>query len=196
METILFGSSLRACQNPAGQVDTYGVFTNTTPTDAYRGAGRPEATYLIERMVDLFAEEIGMDPVEIRRRNLIEKDEFPYDNALRNTVHSGDYKGALDKVLNMLDYDKFQEEQNGHGSRASTSVSAFPRMSKICGLGPSKVAGAVGFQGDCGKVRPSAFTRQGKCPSSRGLLPTARVRKRRLPKSWLTSSASRRKISK
>ncbi|AQS56150.1 xanthine dehydrogenase family protein molybdopterin-binding subunit [Novibacillus thermophilus] len=148
VETILFGLITPGPYKiRQAQVDTYGVFTNTTPTDAYRGAGRPEATYLIERMVDLFAEEIGMDPVEIRRRNLIEKDEFPYDNALGLQYDSGDYKGALDKVLNMLDYDKFREEQERARQQGKYLGVGFSTYVEICGLGPSKVAGAVGFQG-------------------------------------------------
>jgi carbon-monoxide dehydrogenase large subunit len=82
--------------------DVYGVFTNTTPTDAYRGAGRPEAAFLIERMVDLLARELNMDPVEIRRKNFIPKDAFPYTTAGTLVYDSGDYDGTLDKALEMV----------------------------------------------------------------------------------------------
>ena len=88
-----------------------GVYTTTTPVDAYRGAGRPEATYLLERLFDLFAHKIGMDPVELRRKNLIPKDQFPYTVATGLTYDSGNYEGALDKALSMLDYQDFRKQQ-------------------------------------------------------------------------------------
>src|SRR5439155_20135744 len=76
-----------------------GVFTNTTPTDPYRGAGRPEATHAVERAIDLFAQEIGMDPAEVRRKNCIPKTAFPYANRAGLSYDSGDYVPALDKAL-------------------------------------------------------------------------------------------------
>src|ERR671918_274603 len=77
--TYLYGTLLAgAYRTPAIYVEVTGVFTNTTPVDAYRGAGRPEATYLVERMVDLAARELSLDPVELRRKNFITKDQFPY----------------------------------------------------------------------------------------------------------------------
>lgn len=88
-----------------------GVVTNTVPTVAYRGAGRPEAAAAIERMVDLFAAEIGMDPVEVRRRNLIATDRFPYTTAMGTVYDSGDYPGALDLVLRAADYEGLRREQ-------------------------------------------------------------------------------------
>ncbi len=148
VETILFGLITPGPYRiKHAQVETYGVFTNTTPTDAYRGAGRPEATYLIERMVDLYANEIGMDPLEIRRHNLIGKDEFPYDNALGLQYDSGDYERSLDKALEMLDYEKFRSEQEEARKQGKYIGVGFSTYVEICGLGPSKVAGAVGFQG-------------------------------------------------
>lgn len=148
VETILFGLITPGPYKiKQAQVETYGVFTNTTPTDAYRGAGRPEATYLIERMVDLYAEEIGMDPVEMRRKNLITKDEFPYDNALGLQYDSGNYEGALDRALEMLDYKQFREDQAKARQQGKYVGVGFSTYVEICGLGPSKVAGAVGFQG-------------------------------------------------
>ncbi|PRX40329.1 carbon-monoxide dehydrogenase large subunit [Planifilum fimeticola] len=128
-------------------VEVIGVMTNTTPTDAYRGAGRPEATYQIERMVDLFADEIGMDPVEVRRKNLIRAEEFPYDNALGLQYDSGNYHRALDKALEMIDYDAFRKEQEEARKQGRYLGIGFSTYVEICGLGPSKVAGAVGFQG-------------------------------------------------
>ncbi|WP_414947278.1 molybdopterin cofactor-binding domain-containing protein, partial [Klebsiella pneumoniae] len=76
-------------------------FTNTVPVDAYRGAGRPEATYLIERLVDTMAHELGMDPAEFRRKNFIQPDEFPYQTPVALIYDSGNYEAALDKALEM-----------------------------------------------------------------------------------------------
>ena len=146
--TILFGLIANGAYDiPHAAVEVYGVYTNTTPVDAYRGAGRPEATFLIERMVDLFAREIGMDPVEVRRKNLIEENQFPYTNPFAITYDSGRYHAALDKALLHLDLDAFrreQEEARQQGRWLGLGVSTYVEM---CGLGPSEVAGAVGFQG-------------------------------------------------
>src|SRR5256884_5024431 len=109
--TILHGlmySGPYTIPNIAGTI--YGVYTTTTPVDAYRGAGRPEATFLLERMIDLYARKIGMDPVEVRRPNLIPKDKIPYTVATGITYDSGDYQGALDKALPMSAYKKFRAE--------------------------------------------------------------------------------------
>jgi carbon-monoxide dehydrogenase large subunit len=125
----------------------FGVYTTTTPVDAYRGAGRPEATYLIERLVDLYAREIGMDPVDVRRKNLIPKDKFPYTVATGITYDSGDYEPALDTALAALDYKSFRAEQakaRENGRYLGVGVVCY---TEICGLGPSQVAGAVGFGG-------------------------------------------------
>ncbi len=146
--TILHGlmySGAYTIPNIHGTV--YGVYTTTTPVDAYRGAGRPEATYLIERLVDLYAREIGLDPVEVRRRNLIPKDKFPYTVATGITYDSGDYERALDTALAALDYQGFRAEQaraRQQGRHLGVGVVCY---TEICGLGPSQVAGAVGFGG-------------------------------------------------
>ncbi|HEX6350080.1 MAG TPA: xanthine dehydrogenase family protein molybdopterin-binding subunit [Candidatus Dormibacteraeota bacterium] len=85
--------------------------THTTPTSAYRGAGRPEATALIERAMDLLAYELGLDPVELRRRNLVRADEFPFTSATGYTYDSGDYCGVLDKAVQLAGYEELREEQ-------------------------------------------------------------------------------------
>ena len=124
-----------------------GVYTNGAPVDAYRGAGRPEAAYLVERLVDIFARQIGMDPVEVRRRNFIPKDKFPYTVATGVTYDSGNYEAALDKALGILDYKAFRAEQakaRKAGRHLGVGVVSYI---EICGLGPSQVAGAVGFGG-------------------------------------------------
>lgn len=97
---------------PAAAMSARGVVTNTVPTVAYRGAGRPEAAAAIERMVDLFAAEIDMDPVDVRRRNLIASDRFPYTTAMGTVYDSGNYPGALDLVVEASDYEGLRREQN------------------------------------------------------------------------------------
>ena len=96
---------------PRAGMTAFGVVTNTVPTVAYRGAGRPEAAAAIERAVDLFAREIGLDPAEVRRRNLVAPDRFPYTTAMGTTYDSGDYPGALDLALRAADYDALRAEQ-------------------------------------------------------------------------------------
>ncbi|MGV9814415.1 xanthine dehydrogenase family protein molybdopterin-binding subunit [Streptomyces cellulosae] len=118
-----------------------GVFTTRTPTDAYRGAGRPEATYAIERIMDELAAELGMDPVELRRRNWIRHEEFPYDSIAGLTYDSGNYEAATDKALALFGYDELREEQRKRNERGDTvrlgiGVSTYTEM---CGLAPSRV---------------------------------------------------------
>src|SRR4029450_8203854 len=91
--------------------------TNTTPVAAYRGAGRPEATAMVERAVDLLAARLRMDPVELRRRNLIPARAFPYTTATRARYDSGDYEGALDRVLEAAGYEALRAEQAGRRER-------------------------------------------------------------------------------
>jgi aerobic carbon-monoxide dehydrogenase large subunit len=125
----------------------YGVYTSAAPVDAYRGAGRPEASYLLERMVDIFARKIGMDPVEVRRKNFIPADKFPFTTSTGLTYDSGNYEPALDRALQILDYKAFrrqQEEARKQGRYLGVGVVSYI---EICGLGPSQVAGAVGFGG-------------------------------------------------
>ncbi len=146
--TILHGLMVSGCyQIRAVDYEVVGVLTNTTPVDAYRGAGRPEATYLVERLVDLAAEQLGLDPAEIRRRNFIPREKFPYTTCTGLTYDSGDYLTALDMGLRMLDYPKWRERQQRgptNGRYVGVGLSTYV---EICGLGPSPVAGATGFQG-------------------------------------------------
>ena len=132
---------------PNVKADVYGVFTNTTPVEAYRGAGRPEATFLLERLIDLLAKELGEDPVDIRRRNLIPKFDDGYDVSTGITYDSGDYETNMDLVLEHVNYQQLRQEQahsREHGHYMGIGVSCY---CEICGLGPSQVAGAVGFGG-------------------------------------------------
>ncbi|MEU6356939.1 molybdopterin cofactor-binding domain-containing protein [Streptomyces sp. NPDC047072] len=118
-----------------------GVFTTRTPTDAYRGAGRPEATYAIERILDDLAVELGLDPVELRRRNWIRHEEFPYTSIAGLTYDSGDYEAATEKALTLFGYDDLRAEQQKRTERGDTvrlgiGVSTYTEM---CGLAPSRV---------------------------------------------------------
>jgi carbon-monoxide dehydrogenase large subunit len=122
-----------------------GVFTNTTPTDAYRGAGRPEATYVIERTMDALADELGMDRVELRRKNFIK--EFPATLGSGLTIDAGDYEASLDKLLEILDLDAFRAEQ---AKRRDTSAAkligvGFSTYNEMCGLAPSRILGAIRY---------------------------------------------------
>ncbi len=96
---------------PAAEFNSRSVVTNTTPTVAYRGAGRPEATAAIERMIDLYAAEVGLDPAEMRRRNVITKDQFPFTTPTGTTYDIGDYERALELVLESAGYDELRAEQ-------------------------------------------------------------------------------------
>ncbi len=88
-----------------------GVFTNKVPTAAYRGAGRPEATYILERTIDRIAQELGLDPAEVRRRNFISQEDFPYKTVTGAQYDSGNYQAALDRALELADYAGWREKQ-------------------------------------------------------------------------------------
>ncbi|MDA1226749.1 MAG: xanthine dehydrogenase family protein molybdopterin-binding subunit [Chloroflexi bacterium] len=143
--TLLFGLMLSGPYDIANiRCKVTGVFTNTTPVDAYRGAGRPEATYVVERLVDMFAKEIGMDPAEVRRKNLIAPFEDGHDVATGVTYDSGNYQGAMDRALEMIDYQGFRQEQEQarqQGRYLGIGISSFI---EICGMAPSAVAYALG----------------------------------------------------
>jgi carbon-monoxide dehydrogenase large subunit len=146
--TWLFGLIVPGCyQIQDYACDVEGVFTNTTPTDAYRGAGRPEAAFLIERMVDLLAAELGMDPAEVRRKNFIPSDAFPYTNAGGLDYDSGNYLGTLEKAMELVDYPAVRVEQRRLRQQGRYLGIGLSSYVEVCGLAPSKAAGAMGFQG-------------------------------------------------
>ena len=130
---------------PAYGFECTGVFTHTTPTDAYRGAGRPEATYAIERAVDALARQLGMDPAELRRLNFIK--EFPHTIASGLTIDSGDYDATLDRVLELAGYETLRAEQAAR--RASGDVKqlgiGLSTYNEMCGLAPSRILGAIRY---------------------------------------------------
>ncbi|MFA1549072.1 xanthine dehydrogenase family protein molybdopterin-binding subunit [Actinomadura chokoriensis] len=124
-----------------------GVFTTKVPTDAYRGAGRPEATFAIERLMDELAAELGIDPIEVRRHNWIKHEEFPYETIAGLTYDSGNYEAATDKALELFEYDKLRAEQADRRERQDPvqlgiGVSTFTEM---CGLAPSRVLGSLSY---------------------------------------------------
>src|SRR5438874_4756336 len=114
-----------------------GVFTNRTPTDAYRGAGRPEATYLIERVMDLVARETGVDPVEVRRKNFVRVEDQPFTTLLGLTYDSGDYRITLDRALQMVDYQGLRREQAEKRKQGKFLGIGLSTYIEICGLGPA-----------------------------------------------------------
>jgi aerobic carbon-monoxide dehydrogenase large subunit len=130
---------------PNINVDTLGVLTNTSRVDTYRGAGRPEATYLIERMVDQLARELGIDPAEIRRRNFIPKNAFPYQTPGLFVYDSGDYEQTLDTALDLAGYKKLRQEQadlRRHGRYRGIGLATY---TEFTGLGPGRDNAAAGF---------------------------------------------------
>jgi aerobic carbon-monoxide dehydrogenase large subunit len=144
--TTLYGRMLSgAYKTPHIYCNVLGTYTNTAMVDAYRGAGRPEATYVVERTVDLVARELNMDPVEVRRKNFIQPGDFPYapaDNILAGLKYdSGDYEKALNKNLELVNYSSFrkeQEEARKNGKYLGIGLSTYV---EICGAAPSSWIG-------------------------------------------------------
>jgi carbon-monoxide dehydrogenase large subunit len=121
------------------------LYTNTTPVDAYRGAGRPEASYLIERTVDRVAHELGLDPAEVRLRNFVSADQLPYQQPVGALLDTGDYAATLRKTLSSVDYEGLRREQRaarGGGRLLGIGISNF---TESCGIGPSALLNRVGF---------------------------------------------------
>ncbi len=146
--TILHGLMLSGVYTmPAVREDVYGIYTNGTPVEAYRGAGRPEATFMLERMMDVLAARLDMDPADVRRKNLIPRFEDGHDVVTSLTYDSGDYPAALDKVLSHADYAGLRARQKAGPANGAYLGLGLATYVEICGLGPSQVAGAIGFQG-------------------------------------------------
>jgi len=124
-----------------------GVFSTKTPTDAYRGAGRPEATFVIERIMDELAAELGIEPLELRRRNWIPHDQFPYTSVCGLEYDSGNYEEATDKATDLFGYDELRAEQarrreSGDPVQLGIGISTYTEM---CGLAPSRWLGREGY---------------------------------------------------
>ncbi len=133
------------CYNiPAVQTDITGVFTNKCPTDAIRGAGRPEATHMVEVTLDQMAHELGISPVEIRRKNFIPKDSFPAAVATGVVYDSGDYNKTLDRLLQHVDMDEFERERDALREQGVYRGIGLSTYTEICGLAPSRITGPGG----------------------------------------------------
>jgi aerobic carbon-monoxide dehydrogenase large subunit len=158
--TILYATLLSGQYDiPAIYARVWGVFTNTAPVDAYRGAGRPEATFVVERLLDRAAHELRTDPAELRRLNFIGADRFPHQTAAGLLYDSGNYEAALDRALGNAGYAELRAEQKRRRAQAKPGKLLGIGLSsyiEACGLAPSQVAGALGAQAglwESGKVR-------------------------------------------
>jgi carbon-monoxide dehydrogenase large subunit len=143
---------------PAISFEQVMVFTNKMATDAYRGAGRPEAAYIAERTMDMVAAELGLDPAEVRRRNFIPKDAFPCTTAAGLVYDSGDYQQALDKALELIDYKTARAEQaeaRKQGRLVGIGLSSYV---EICGIGPSAMLppGVQGWESSTVRIEPDS----------------------------------------
>jgi carbon-monoxide dehydrogenase large subunit len=155
--TYLYGTLLSGqYTTPAIHVTVTGVFTNTVPVDAVRGAGRPEATFVVERMMDLAAAELGMDPAEIRRRNMVQPNQFPFQTAVALQYDSGNYEVVLDRALDKVGYPGMRAEQKRLRAEGRYIGIGLASYIEACGLAPSKIVGALGAQAglyESGQVR-------------------------------------------
>ena len=155
--TYLYATLLAGVyKTPVIHCNVKAVFTNTAPVDAYRGAGRPECTYLLERLVEVCARDMGLDPVEIRRRNMIGKDEFPYQTPVALQYDSGDYPGTMDKALALSDYGGFAARKAESASRGKLRGVGLSTYIEACGIAPSAVVGSLGARAglyEAGQVR-------------------------------------------
>ncbi len=131
-------------KTPLIYVNVKAVFTNTVAVDAYRGAGRPEATFQLERLIDKAAREMGIDPVEIRRRNFIQPDEFPYGTPVAVEYDTGDYDATLDKVLEIADWDGFDARAADSAKKGLWRGRGINTYIEACGIAPSALVGQLG----------------------------------------------------
>ncbi len=143
-------------KTPAIYCEVKAVFTNTVPVDAYRGAGRPEATFLLERLVDVIAHDTGMDKIELRRRNFIPSNGFPYQTPVLMQYDSGDYEATLNTALKAADYPGFEARRQEATARGKLRGIGISTYIEACGVAPSQVAGALGARAglyECANVR-------------------------------------------
>ncbi len=127
---------------PAIYAEVDGVYTNTAPVDAYRGAGRPEATYVVERLVEVAARELGMDPAKFRKKNYIKR--FPHQTPVIMNYDVGDYGASLDKALEMADYKGFNKRKRESAKKGKLRGIGFSSYIEACGIAPSQAVGSLG----------------------------------------------------
>ncbi len=143
--TYLYATLLAGVyRTPVIYANVKAVFTNTVPVDAYRGAGRPEASYLLERLVDRAARETGLEQVEIRRRNMIGPDQFPYQTPVALEYDSGNYQATLDSALDLADVAGFANRKAASEANGRKRGIGYSTYIEACGIAPSAVAGALG----------------------------------------------------
>jgi len=140
---------------PAIQMNVTGVFTNKMSTDAYRGAGRPEATYVVERAMDIVAAELKMDPVAVRRKNFPASTDFPFHTATGLDYDSGDYEAALAKALDLSGYQKLREDQTKARAAGKLIGIGMSSYVEICALGPSQAMPAGGWESATVRIEPT-----------------------------------------
>src|SRR6476661_5800127 len=140
---------------PAIQINITGCFTNKMATDAYRGAGRPEATYVVERALDLVAVDLKMDAAELRRKNFPSADEFPFHTATGLDYDSGNYEAALDKAQSIADYAKLRADQKAARAEGRLVGIGISTYVEICALGPSQAMPAGGWESATVRIEPS-----------------------------------------
>ncbi|PZW49142.1 carbon-monoxide dehydrogenase large subunit [Humitalea rosea] len=143
--TYLYATLLAGCYaTPTIYAEVKGVFTNTVAVDAYRGAGRPEATFLIERLVDVAAKATGIDRIELRRRNFIPADAFPYQTPVALEYDSGDYQSTLDMALAASDWAGFEARRSAAAAKGKLRGIGISTYVEACGIAPSHVVGQLG----------------------------------------------------
>ncbi|HXG48197.1 MAG TPA: xanthine dehydrogenase family protein molybdopterin-binding subunit [Methylomirabilota bacterium] len=152
----LTGSMLPGCYKlKALRMDIQGVYTNKMCTDAYRGAGRPEATYTIERLMDIVAAELGLDRVKLRLKNFPKPSEFPFGTASGLTYDSGNYQAALKKAQELAQWDKLLQQQAAARKAGRLFGIGLSTYVEICALGPSKMMSAGGWEWGCVRIEMS-----------------------------------------
>jgi carbon-monoxide dehydrogenase large subunit len=151
--SVLMLPGLYRCKTFSAEV--IGAFTNCVPTDAYRGAGRPEATYCVERMVDLLAAELKMDPAEIRLKNFITNEEFPYASGTGLVYDSGNYARVLKNAMEAVDYSGLREEQRQLREAGKLMGIGVSTYGEICAMGPSPFTPAGGWESATVRIDPS-----------------------------------------
>ena len=143
--TYLYATLLAGVyKTPAIYVEVKAVFTNTVPVDAYRGAGRPEATFLVERLVDAVAKDTGIDKIELRRKNFIPSDAFPYQTPVALQYDSGDYTATLNAALKVADYAGFEARRMAAAAKGKLRGIGISTYLEACGIAPSAVVGSLG----------------------------------------------------
>jgi carbon-monoxide dehydrogenase large subunit len=153
---ILTGLVLTGCYKvPSVSLSVSGVFTNRMSTDAYRGAGRPEATYMIERLIDRIAQDLKIDPVDVRKRNFPKPEEFPFSTPMGVMYDSGNYNLAFDKCLEHIEYKKFRTEQADARSQGRYIGVGLSCYVEICALGPSPAMPAGGWESATVRIEPT-----------------------------------------